>query len=158
MLRILWISSLSSCFLDEGQENLAFVVNRSLALAGVVVGNHRWWRDVKMEDRRGVAKIWVPQSSTTCFMYCLSFPIHRLCSIKPCIIVVYVITFFIFQKTHSSRLPISWLVFLLFFEILSIRQVPGSTRRLFWSISLGFGWQSAGLLAISVSSVLRPNL
>ena len=46
ILRILWMSSFSSCFLAEGQEHLVFAVNRSLEAAGDVVGNRRWWRDV----------------------------------------------------------------------------------------------------------------
>ena len=36
--------------------------------------------------------------------------------------------------------------------------VLGSTRRLFWSILLGFGWQFAGLVAISVSSVVSTQV
>ena len=65
----------SSCFLDEGYELLLSAVNDSLAAAGdvvVVVGNRLRWKDVQMIFRRGDVQSWVPQSSTTCFVYCFS--------------------------------------------------------------------------------------
>ena len=53
---------------------MVFAINRSLAAPGDVVDAGSRVGGM----RRGVAKSWVPQSSTTCFVYCFSFfPIHR---------------------------------------------------------------------------------
>ena len=61
------------------------------------------------------------------------------------------------SQTHSNHLPVSYLILLLVSEISSIWQVLDSHRRLFLSICLGFGWRSARLVVISVSSVLQTN-
>ena len=75
---------------------------------------------------------------------------------KPCIIVLQIITlsglrFFIFHK-------IIQVVFPSFIGSSCSPLSLCSTQRLFWSICLDFGWRSAGLVATSVSSVLKPYL
>ena len=92
---------------------------------------------------------WVLQSSITCFVCCF-FVLFRFIDLfrssEPCIAVFQVVAFVLSEflhlsQTRSGHLPISWLVFLLFFETSSRWWVLDSTRQPFWSIFLGFGWQ-----------------
>ena len=112
--RIPWTSSISFCV----ERN----VFRTLA------ADRRWWRNVQVICRR-VCCAMLGSPAIDNMLRVLSFfrfPfVDFFRSNKPCVIVFQIITlcslsFLHRPQIHSSRLPISWLVFLLFFEFLSI--------------------------------------
>ena len=90
------------------------------------------------------------------------FPfVDVLRSDKPCIIVLQIITlsglrFFIFHKVFQVVFPSFGWSSCSPLSLCRYDKAPDSTQRLFWSICLDFGWRSAGLVAISVSSVFQP--
>ena len=156
MPRILWMSSFSSCFVDEAKSSW------SVAL----LGYRRWWRDVWVICRRGVcAKLGSSVFDNVLrLLFFLLFPsMNHFCSNEPCTVVFQVITlsslsFFMFLKLIQVVFPsLGWSFC---FSLSSCRydksRIPlgGFSGPSVWN----FVWQFKGLVAISVSSVFQHYL